>query len=195
MPKSGVPASREEGRRARRGADRRDRGSGSALLNSSDLGVLNLKPKEANLKIPVSSIEGSSPCIKGDIKSISAPLRVFSEIPKWVSIEAIEEFQSQGAARQAYEVNSSRMKCGYSPSTNISDEVSGLGEDRYAAETHYSPKSARLTEAAYVGVVRIGRYVLILAVQTPLDNSFDQVSAFSLYANAAVYKAGKLPGA
>ena len=165
------------------------------LLDSSDLGGLNLDLKQTDLQIPVLSAQESAACGKGKLNPISAPAREFSESPNWFLTEVIEAFPSQGAAKQAYGINSSRIKCGYSPSTNISSQVSGLGDDEYAAEAHYSSKSAGLTEAAYIGVILSGRYVLILAVQTPRDNSFDHVSAFSLYVNAAVHKASKLPGA
>lgn len=165
---------------------------GRGLLDSSELSGLDLTLKQTDLQLP--AIWGAAACGKGKVHPLSTATREFSESPRLFLTEMIEEFPSRDAAKNAYRSDSGALACGFStPKNNITGEVSGLGDAGYAEEVHYS--SGGLTESAYVGAMLFGRYVLILAMQTPLDNSFDQVSAFTLYSYAAAHKIQALPGA
>lgn len=159
------------------------------LLNASDLGGLYFNLQQSTFTLPASSLWNSSTCGRGNAHPTSAHAREFREGTHLFLVEIIEAFPSRDAARQAYETVSSAMACKYSPLKNISSTVSGLGDDGYALATHFSSKSAGLTEAACVGTVLFGRYVLILAAETPLDNSLDQASTtFSQYSYVAAHK-------
>lgn len=164
----------------------------NGLLTSADLAGLDLKLSQTDLQ---PHAPGTTACGKGAVHPTDDLARQFSDSPNIFLTEIIEAFRSPGMARKAYDINSSALACGYSRSTNISGEVSGLGEAGYAAELRYSSPPLKISETAYVGAILSGRYVLVLAVQTPLDNSFDQVAAFTLYADAAVHKVHALPGA
>lgn len=162
------------------------------LLESSDLGGLDRTLKQTDIQLRSPAEEGSAACGKGKVHPTSDLARIFSDSQNLSLTEVIEAFPSQVAAKDTYKIQSSALSCRYSASTNISGVVSGLGAADYAIATHYS--SAELTESAYVGTILFGRYLLILAMQTPLDHSFDQVSTFQLYAYAAAHKVRTLPG-
>ncbi|MBO0820155.1 MAG: hypothetical protein J2P26_04825 [Nocardiopsaceae bacterium] len=163
------------------------------LLDSSDLVGLNLRLKQTELQLPPSAVLGPTTCDGEKAYPTSSLARQFSQGLDLALTEIIEEFPSRNAAKNAYGIDSRNLACGIPPSNNISSVVTGLGAGGYAAEVSYS--SAGHTEAAYLGVILSGRYVLVLAVQTPLDRSFDRVSTFQLYTYAATRKVRVLPDA
>lgn len=165
------------------------------LLDSSGLGGIGPSFMQTNLKLPLSSGGGLVVCGKEGTCPTSAPARAFSSGDHSLFLtEVIEDFPSLGAAENGYQAASGALAHWLSKSTDISSEVAGLGAKEQATDGYYS--SAGQTEPAYVEAILSGRYVLILAEQTPLDRTFDRISEFDLYANAAVSKMQEsLPGA
>lgn len=164
-----------------------------ALLNLSDLAVIDTSLKAADIQPPSSSAPSTDSCGGGTTYPVYSSARLFKDGETLVLAEEIDAFPSQEAARNAFAVDSRTAMCGFSSPREITSTVAGLCDEGYAAEV-LDTESGYSSAAMYTGILRCGRLVITAAMWTPSDGTFDQVGTFAQYAAIAVPKVLNLPG-
>jgi hypothetical protein len=161
-----------------------------ALLDSAELATIDSSLKQSDLQ---PSAAPSAVCKNDTTYPIYNPARWFNDGDALDMLEEIDSFPTQKSAQIAFSIDSKALPCTFHSVSNISSQIAGLCDEGYAVEDLVSHQGY-LTAANYSGFLRCGRFVLALSLETPLDDTFDQVGKFALYAQIAVPKVQALPG-
>jgi hypothetical protein len=162
-----------------------------ALLDSSELAAIDSSLKESDLQ--PSSATPSAACKGGTTHPLYNPARLFVDGHALGMYEEIDAFPSQKAAQIAFIIDSKTLTCGIQFVRNISGQIAGLCDESYGAEALVS-KSGYQPAASYSAILRCGRFVLAIFLETLTNDTFEQVGKFELYAQIAVPKVLALPG-
>lgn len=164
-----------------------------ALLTSAELAAIDSSLKASDIQAPGASSPLSASCDDGTTYPADAPSRLFEDGSTLAIVEQINEFRSDKAAEGAFGIDSKTLTCGLQSADNISDEVNGLCDQSYAAEAAET-RAGFYPAALYAGVIRCGRLVVFVMLETPDDAAFDQTGKFAILAEIAVPKVEALPG-
>jgi hypothetical protein len=164
-----------------------------ALLTPADLAAVDDSLKASDIQAPSASEPSSASCAGGTTHPADSPARLFEDGSVLAIVEQINQFSSGNAARDAFSTDSRTMMCGFGSATDITAQIAGLCNQSHAAETLDS-RTGYLPAALYAGVVRCGRFIVFLMLETPTDPAFDQAGKFAILAEIAIQKAEALPG-
>jgi len=164
-----------------------------ALLTPDELATIDGSLKSSDIQAPGSSSPSSASCNGGTTYPVYNPARLLKDGNALAIIEEIDGFASEKAAQSGFGIDSKTLTCRLQSPNNISDQVRGLCDQSYATEA-LETKSGFYPAALYAGVIRCGRFVVFIMLETPNDSAFDQLGKFAILAEIAVPKVEDLPG-